>query len=423
MKNENFWVENTPRPDGLATDELPSKADVAIVGSGYTGLNAAIELAKSGANVVVLEQETVGWGGSSRNGGLFAPDISVGMQKIEKRYGQEMAAALWKWSLDALNHVEEMIVDEEIECDYSKKGQIYLACRPEHFTLAQGYMNYLAEKFDYFRQRAIGPDDLQNEIGTDIYFGGILEEFAGGADPAKYVFGLARAANRHGANIIERAKATDIRRRNGSFMISTSKGPIESKEVLLATSGYTSHLLPKARFGVFPIASCIVLTKPLSPELQREISPNNRVFYDSKRLLNYFRLTADGRLLFGGRKSSAEDANLARSSQRIHRRMLEVFPQLKDIPISHSWSGYVGYTFDRMPHIGRVNGVYYAYGYCGHGLVAASYMGVEVARLISGQQESSPFLEIPHPRYFWASFEKLFLPLGSLWYGFLDKYS
>lgn len=423
MKNVNYWVENTPRHEGLASEELPTKVDVAIVGSGYTGLNAAIELAKSGASVVVLEQESIGWGGSSRNGGLFAPDISVGMQTIEKRYGKEMAGAFWKWSLDASEYVEDIISVEGIACDYAKKGQIHLAYKPEHFTLAQRYMNYLAENFDYAGQHTIGPDELQKEIGTDSYFGGILEEFAGGADPAKYVFGLAGVANRRGAKLIERAKVTDIRQRNDGFKISTSKGLIEAKDVLLATSGYTSHLLPKARFGIFPIASCIVLTEPLSPELQREISPNNRVFYDSKRLLNYFRLTADGRLLFGGRKSGAEDSNMVRSARRIHRRMLEVFPQLKDIPISHTWSGYVGYTFDRMPHIGRVNGVHYAYGYCGHGLVAASYMGVEAAKLISGQQESSPFLEIPHPRNFFASLEKLFLPLGSLWYGFLDRYT
>ncbi len=423
MKNINYWIEKTPRPEGLATNELPTKVDVVIVGSGYTGLNAAIELAKSGTNVAVLEQETIGWGGSSRNGGLFAPDFSVGIQTIEKRYGREMAGAFWKWSLDALIYVEELISNEEIGCDYTKNGQIHLAYKPDHFTDAQRYLSYLAENFDYTGQRAIGPAELRNEIGTDSYFGGILEELAGGADPAKYVFGLAGVAIRNGAKLVERARVSNIRRRDGGFRVSTSKGPVESKEVLLATSGYTSHLLPKARFGIFPIASCIILTEPLSPELQREISPNNRVFYDSKRLLNYFRLTADGRLLFGGRKSSAEDSNLAGSVRRIHRRMLEVFPQLRDTPISHTWSGYVGYTFDKMPHFGRINGVHYAYGYCGHGLVAASYMGVEAAKVISGQQESSPFLEIHHPRYFFASFEKFFLPLGSLWYGFLDRIS
>lgn len=423
MKHANYWTENSPQPSDLTLSDLPSKVDVAIIGSGYTGLNAAIELSKNGASVVVLEQETIGWGGSSRNGGLFSPDFKAGMQEIQMRYGTKIAKAIWQWSLDACDHVEKMVLSENIECDFQRNGQIYLAYKPNHFTSAKSYMAFVIQQFGHSGLRAIEPSELNKEIGSQSFFGGILEETGGGADPAKYFFGLAQTANRFGVILVEKARVTDIERNNGGFRLTTPKGTIQSKEILLATSGYTSHLIPKARAGIFPIASSIILTEPLSEDLQHEISPNNRVFYDSKRLLNYFRLTRDGRLLFGGRKSSAEDSNLKRSARRIHRRMLEVFPQLKDKPITHTWSGYIGYTFDKMPHIGRINGVHYAYGYCGHGLAAASYMGVEVAKLISGQQESSPFLEIPHPRYFFASFEKLFLPLGSLWYGFLDRYT
>ena len=423
MKNINYWTENTLRPEDLPTQDLPPKADVTIVGSGYTGLNAAIELAKGGASVVVLDQETIGWGGSSRNGGLFSPDIAGGMSKIEKRYGNDAAKFFWQWSIDACDHVEKIVTEEGIECDFHRNGQIYLAYKPSHFISAKGYMSYLTEGYGYSGQRVVEPAELNTEIGSGSYYGGILDESGGGADPAKYVFGLAQTASRHGAMLVENAKVTSIARNNNAFQIATSKGTIETKEVLLATNGYTSHLVPKARYGIFPIASCIILTEPLSPELQSELSPNNRVFYDSKRLLNYFRLTADGRMLFGGRKSSSEDSNSDISAQRIHRRLLVVYPQLTGIPITHTWSGYIGYTFDKMPHIGCINGIHYAYGYCGHGLAAASYMGIEAAKLISGQQQSSPFLEIPHPRYFFASFEKLFLPLGSLWYGFLDRYT
>jgi glycine/D-amino acid oxidase-like deaminating enzyme len=423
MKNINYWVETTPRPEGIVTQDIPSTIDVAIVGSGYTGLNAAIELAKNGASVLVLDQGTIGFGGSSRNGGLFSPELAAGMTKIEYRFGKDLARFFWQWSVDACDHVERTVTDEGIECDFHRNGQIYLAYKPAHFDHAKRYMAYVIKQYGHSRLRAIESSDLQGEVGSGSYYGGILDESGGGADPAKYVFGLARVAQQHGAKLVENARVKKIKRKNWGYRLSTSKGSIETKEVLLATSGYTSHLLPKARYGIFPIASCIVLTEPLSPKLQGEISPNDRVYYDSKRLLNYFRLTADGRMLFGGRKSSAENSNSKRSALRIHRRMLQVFPQLKDVPITHTWSGYVGYTFDKMPHIGRENGVHYAYGYCGHGLAAASYMGVEAAKLISGQQESSPFLEIPHPRYFFASFEKFFLPLGSLWYGFLDRYT
>lgn len=423
MKHANYWTENTPQPSGLTVSNLPPKADVAIIGSGYTGLNAAIELKKSGADVVVLDQGTIGWGGSSRNGGLFSPDLAPGMLTIEKRYGTELAKYFWQWTLDACDYVERIVSNEGMPCDFDRSGQVYLAYRPNHLSEAKTYTEYLAEKFGHTGQRVLDAVDVLGEIGSKSYYGGILEELGGGADPAKYTFGLASLAERTGVRLVENAKATKIRPQVTGFRIESTKGEIESAEVLLATSGYTSHLIPRIRFGVFPIATCIVLTEPLSPDIQKEISPNGRVFYDSKRLLNYFRLTADGRLLFGGRKSTSEDANLDHSSKRIHRRMLEVFPQLKGIRMTHTWSGYVGYTFDKMPHIGRDNGIHYAYGYCGHGLAAASYLGVEVAKIISGKQEASPFMEIPHPRYFFASFEKLFMPVASLWYRFMDKIS
>jgi glycine/D-amino acid oxidase-like deaminating enzyme len=423
MKNLNYWVNNTPRPEGIISEEMPSTVDVAIVGSGYTGLNAAIELVKNGASVAVLDQGTLGFGGSSRNGGIFSPDLKSGMQSIENRYGMETAKVFWQWSLDASQYVENTISSEGIVCDYQQDGQVYLAIKAEHFTAAQRYMDYLAKNFGYTGQRAIGPSEIRDEIGSDSFYAGIFEAFAGGVDPAKYVFGLAKLAAMHGAQLIEHAKVTKVERLNSGFHLIASKGHIQADEVLLATNGYTTHLVPQARFGIFPIASCIILTEPLPESLQREISPSNRVYYDSKRLLNYFRLTADGRLLFGGRKSTAENTNLERSARRIHRRMLQVFPQLLGVCVTHTWSGYVGYTFDHMPHIGRINGIHYAYGYCGHGVIASSYMGVEVAKLISGEKESSPFLEIDHPRFFGASFEKIFLPLGSVWFRFLDRYT
>lgn len=423
MKRIPFWTDHTLRPEAILTSEFPGEVDVAIIGSGYTGLNAALVLSVAGADVAVLEQGTIGCGASSTNGGLVSADLSGGMDAVEKAYGIQMAQKLWDWSVESCDFVEYLIKDNGIDCDYHRNGKLRLAWKSEHLERSRRYSEYISNQFGYDGYYIVEGSDLQAEIGSPAYVGGVVDRYGAGLDPAKFVFGLARVASEKGARLLEKAKVTKVQRRNGRFHLETSQGKLLTKEVLLATNGYTTYLVPEARFGINPAGSSIIVTEPLSNDLQVEISPKGRVFVDSNNFLNYYRLTADGRMAFGGRRNLSANIDPAKSARALRKRLSHVFPQLKDVPLTHVWAGKICLSFDRLPHIGRIGGVYYAYGYTGHGVASACHLGHEAGQLIAGQIDSCPLMEINHPRTVLAAFSELYLPIVSIWYRFLDKIS
>lgn len=424
MKTSVFWTDNFPRPADLTGVDLPERADVAIIGSGYTGLHAAIALCRAGASVAVLEQETIGWGASSRNGGMATAGLKLDMSTVVKRYGKDMGRAFWIWAQAAIDHVEQTVRTEGINCDFSRSGHITLAFKPSHLLHMQEEVEWFARELDHRQVWVVSQSELHREIGCRGYYGGQVDATSAALHPAKYVFGLAQAAVRHGAHLVEQAEVLQVIRDNSDgFILTTRKGQLAARQVLLATNGYTSKLVRAARRGIFPIGSYIITTEPLSPAMQAELSPRGRMVFDSKHFLNYFRLTPDGRMLFGGRRDLSPDLDVQESAQALRARLLEVFPQLAHIPLSHSWAGKLGITFDEMPHIGRVEGIWYAYGYAGHGVAVASLMGKEAGEMIAGQRTSSLFSEINHRRSFVIEYDKLFLPLVSAWFRHLDRVS
>ena len=221
-----------------------------------------------------------------------------------------------------------------------------------------------------------------------------------GLHPAKLVFGLAEVAARYGALLFEEAGVFNIEKENHGFTLHTARGVLKTREVIIATNGYTDQLVPGLQPKVFTVGSYSIVTEPLSKELHEEISPKDYVFYDSKWFLNYFRMTPDGRMLWGGRNNLSTSLDLQDSANTLQSQMVRVFPQLKDTPITHTWTGQLGLTFDLMPNIGVEDGIHYAFGYGGHGLHTALYLGREIAWLIMGKIKSSPFMEIPHRTYF-----------------------
>jgi glycine/D-amino acid oxidase-like deaminating enzyme len=221
--------------------------------------------------------------------------------------------------------------------------------------------------------------------------------------------------------LVENAGVTRIRRENGAYRLITPRGEVRAREVLLATNGYTTpDVAPKARSGVMPIGSYIISTEPLPGALQEELSPKGRMFYDSKQYLNYFRLSPDGRMVFGGRNNLSTTLDLAESARRLHARMLEVYPQLEGYPLTHSWTGKLGVTYDLMPHVGREKGVWFAYGYGGHGVSIASYLGYQVGQMLAGAPADVPFIDIPHPRFFFTRWDRFYLPFVAQYYRLLD---
>jgi glycine/D-amino acid oxidase-like deaminating enzyme len=420
IKTIPYWTDKTSFTVYIPLSDLPQKVDVAVIGSGYTGLNAALTIAGAGGEVVVLEQETIGWGASSRNGGMTSAGMITHPGTMKKNYGLEKARQLWQWSLDAVDHVDRIIEQEGIECDFVRQGNLFLASKPAHFDHLRAFMQELQQDFDYPESMLVSKNELSNEIGSRAFYGGLLDAYGGGLDPAKYTFGLAFAATRYGARMVEKAQVTGIRRIKGGFLLSTSRGQVAAKEVVVATNGYTTGVFRGIRRGVFPAGSYIIVTEPLPLDLQDELSPNNRMFEDSKNFLSYFRLTVDGRALLGGRSSLSTELDLLKNARILHKRMLHIWPQLEGFEITHSWTGKLGLSFDMMPHAGRLNGVWFANGYCGHGISIGSYLGHEIGQIISGQKTDSLIMEIKQPRYFLATMENTFLPLVTLWYRILD---
>ena len=421
MQKSPLWTDQFSRPNNIITSDSPSaETDIAIVGSGYTGLCAARILKKNGASVTVLDRNTIGWGASSRNGGMATPGLKQGIQKIHKIYGEKLAHEFWKISVDAIDLIDEIVTEHSIDCDWERNGHASLATKPSHASRLKEYGSWLEKEFGHY-QKYIPKHQIRDEIGSDTYYGALTDEISGGLHPSKYVFGLASAVSNLGVQLCENTAVTKIEKNDSNnFKLITSKGDITAKKVIIATNGYTDRLVSKLKPLIFPVGSYIVVTEPLTNELQNIINPKRRMYYDSKRFLNYFRLTPDGRMLWGGRNDLSTDLDLDDSAKRLSKELYTVFPDLKDIPITHTWTGKLGITFDLMPHIGKTNGIYYAFGYGGHGLSIATYLGTEIGLMLAGKKDRSPFMEISHQTTFFYRNRPWFIPFAARYFRFLD---
>ena len=421
MLKTPLWTEQFPKPNNLVTSDNPSSdTDIAIIGSGYTGLCAARILRKNGASVTVFERNTIGWGASSRNGGMATPGLKQGIQKIYKMYGSKLAHEFWKASVDAIDLIEEIVDEHSIDCDWQRNGHASLATKPSHAPRLKQYGSWLEKKFGHV-QNYISKNQIRDEIGSDAYHGALTDEISGGLHASKYVYGLATTVSNLGVQLCEQTDVLDIEKNDSNyFRLITSKGDVRAKKVIVATNGYTDRLVPGLKPLIFPVGSYIVVTEPLSEDLQKIISPKKRMYYDSKWFLNYFRLTPDGRMLWGGRNDLSTDLDLDDSAKRLTRELYSILPDLRDIPITHTWTGKLGITFDLMPHIGEKNGIYYAFGYGGHGLSIATYLGTEIGLLLSGKKDRSPFMEISHQTMFFYRNRPWFIPFAARYFRFLD---
>jgi len=345
---------------------------------------AAARLAALGRSVALLERHELGWGASSRNGGMVHPGFKVGPGALLKRYG-DRGRQLYQASLDAFALVEETITTNRIECDYARSGHLHLAYKPGHVEHLEAEANVLRDEFGV-DATVLDRDALASEIGSPVYHGALLYERSGGLHPARYVAGLARLARDGGAQLHDRTPAIAIAgRQAGGFTVKTPRGDIATRDVLLATNGYSDGLVPSIRRRIIPIGSYIIATEPLSADRARSAIPNRRMLFDSKNFLYYWRLSNDNRMLFGGRASFAPTTT-AKARDWLYAAMIRVHPQLAGVMVEHAWGGNVGFTFDRLPHIGRIEGITYALGYCGTGVAMSTYFGQLAADWIGGGQ-------------------------------------
>jgi glycine/D-amino acid oxidase-like deaminating enzyme len=427
VREHNFWLTTAEMPHIDAACPLPEVVDVAVIGGGFTGLSAARTLARHGATVAVLEAETVGWGASSRNGGMVLTGLKLGVNKLISMYGRDRTQRMYAASVASMDCVEQLVREENIACDFSRCGHLEVACKQKHFDDYARQVEVIAREFNH-QLRIVPRTDLPSEIGSPIYYGGMVDEVSAGLNPARYVAGLAGATAKAGAAIFEQTRVDKIEREARQaaqgWRVTTSRGAVWARDVFVGTSGYTGAATPALRKKIIPIGSYIITTEILPDALARELSPRNRMIYDSKNYLYYYRLTPDNRMLFGGRAAFfPETADSIRKSAEILRQgMIDVYPQLRDVKVEYIWGGTLDFAFDIMPHAGQIDGIYYAVGYAGHGVAMATWQGQKMAESIAGDKPENPFVGIPFPGAPLGLYDgrPWFLPFAGAWYKFLD---
>jgi len=395
---------------------LPTEADVVVIGGGYCGLAAAAELARRGQDVVLVDAQDLGWGASTRNGGMVLPELKAGPRSLEQAYG-ELGVRLHAAVEDAFDHVESLIKQEHIECDYSRCGQLYLS----HTERSATHLDALAAELTSVGSPAhvVRGPDLQAEIGSHLFAAGLVVERSGGLHPARFHAGLVRVAEAAGASLHANTAASDLSRAGSGWTVATTRGSIQAGSVLVATNAYADGLVPELRRRVLPMGSFIIATEPLDPALAAEVLPTRRMVFNDRNLLWYWRLDPDGRMVFGGRKRLGRVA-LDEARDHLHRSMLTVHPQLAHARIDRAWGGDVALTLDRLPHCGRIDGLWYATGCNGSGVATNTWLGHRMGGAICGDP-LPPFAELPHRPIPFHRVRRAWLPAVSAWYRMRDR--
>ena len=398
MKLTPYWLDTATPSGDYRANPLPERADVAIVGAGFTGLSAALEAAKHGAKVVVLDEHTVGWGASGRNGGMATTGLAIGLGKAIKRYGRSQALEMFSEYNRAIDTIEELVKEHSIECDFRRSGKLTLAMNAKQVGQMRKTQQTLADLADY-PVHVVGKEDIHSEIGSDFYAGGMVDPQGAGVHVGRFAHGLAEASAKAGVTLCENARVTQLTRPpGGGHEVRTTRGAVHADQVLVATSGYTGALTPWLRRRTIPVGSFIIVTEPLPLETVQRILPRDRQASDNKMLTYYFRITPDSRLLFGGRARfalSSPDSDL-KSAEILRQAMTTVFPYLASVQVDYTWGGLVDLTMDQMVHAGQHEGIHYSLGYSGHGVQMATYMGKQMGLSMVGKPSRNLWEQLPY---------------------------
>ncbi len=384
-KTTPYWWEETPRPE-LSQHEMPAEADVVIIGAGYTGLSAALQTSRGGRHTVVLDADDVGWGCSTKNGGQISTSIKPTYQELASKYGAERAFNILKEGHNALTWIGDFVTGEKIDCHFKIAGKFIGAHNPVQYEQLGKNIDSQQKGLEseaYLIPRA----EQHTELDSDMYHGGAVFPKFASLDPARFHQGLLKRVLEAQVTIQGHCPATDVVRDGDHFRVTTAKGPIRARNVIVATNGYTGSITPWLRRRIIPIGSYVIATEPLQPGQMDRLIPRDRIIGDTRRMVFYYRASPDRqRIVFGGRVSHNETDPLI-SGPKLHAKMVEIFPELSQTRISHSWAGFVGYTFDKLAHIGNYDGVHYSMGYCGSGVSMASYLGMRIGQQVLGVGE------------------------------------
>ena len=424
MKFESYWHDTAPKFVAAFSGTVDGHYDVAVIGGGFTGLAAARQLAKSGARVAVLEANHIGWGASGRNGGHLNNGLAHSFIAAKAELGVERAVALYRALDDSIDTIERIVAEENIDCDFRRAGKLKLASKPQHFDA-------IARNFEAVHREVdpdtalLTPDDLKTEVGSPFH-GAMLSKKSAMMHMGRYVVGLAQAAVRHGATIFEDGHVRGHTISGPKHRLETSRGEVTADHVLVATGAYTAGAsFNYFRRRIIPVGSFLIATRPLTEAEVAATMPGNRTCVTSMNIGNYFRLSPDNRLIFGGRArfAATSDQRTDEKSGAILRASLaQIFPQLANVEIDYCWGGLVDMTKDRYPRAGYVDGVWYAMGYSGHGAQLSTHLGMIMADAILGKAARNPLQGLEWPAVPGHFGKPWFLPLVGLYYKALDRF-
>jgi len=408
-------LTNYPRLDG------DQRCDICVIGGGFTGLSTALHLRQLGYDVIVLEAHKIGWGASGRNGGQLGSGQRVGQDTLENMVGKDQARLLWNLAEDSKNLVKDLIKYHDISCDL-KPGILHTAHKKKYQDDYKQEVEKLQKQYNYESIRYVDSQEMSEMLGMNSYHGGTLDMGAGHLHPLNFILGLGEACHKAGVKIYENSPALSYEEK-GKIIIQTETGSVTSSQLVLGCNGYLGKLEPRLAGKIMPINNFIVATEPLGEDLARKINRDDVAVADSKFVINYFRMSSDNRLLFGGGENYTpwfpkDIANFVR------KYMLEIYPILKNAKIDYAWGGTLAITLNRLPHIGKLGqNIYYAQGYSGHGVAMATLAGKIVAEAINGNEnnfdafEKLPTYSFPGGRYLrWPM-----MTLGMLYYGLRDR--
>ncbi|WP_296741169.1 FAD-binding oxidoreductase [Mesorhizobium sp.] len=422
MKLASYWHETSEPFRGAKSEPVSGDFDVAVVGAGFTGLNAARRLAKSGMKVALIEAQHVAYGASGRNGGHLNSGLAESFGSASAHMGEERARRLWRAYDQSIDMIERIVEEEQIDCSFRRAGKLKLASKPSHVERLRTMADDIRREVDS-SARWLDRDEVRAELGSEAFHGAILYPKSAMAHMGRYANGLAAAAKKHGASIWEHNPVTARHKVANGWKLTTPTGSLTARQIILATDAYTTSAFGYFQRRIIPIASFIIATRPLTEVEVKETLAGNRTYVNSLNIANYFRLTPDNRFLFGGRArfSAASNQRTDQSSGRLlQQQLLSMFPQLKDVAIDYCWGGLVGCTPDRLPRAGKADDVIFGMGYSGHGAQMSTLIGSALADIAMGRTDTNPLEGLPLQSVPLHTGKPWFLPIVGAYYRFKD---
>ena len=417
LASRRYGVEDKPLTQDIDTDTL-------IIGGGFTGLSSAYHLARKGQRFALVEAYDFGWGASGRTGGMLPPRYKKGFSCIAKLYGNETAVWLHALILEAIDTVEQIVSSEAIDCDFARTGQITAAHSAEALSGLQADYEWARTVIQDTGATILNQDEVREEIGGGNYPGGWLDQRGAGIHPLNYSWGLAEKLRQQGAELYNRTKVLGLKETADGILVETDGGRISAKRVIIATNAYTDtvHFAPgELENRIVAVASSIVATAPLGA-IADQMVKNRRMIADTRRIMSYFRVSPDNRLIFGGRGDLTGRKDSPEVYQEIEKRMQETFPGI-DFKVEYRWFGKVAVSTDDFPHIGKLSDrVIYAMGYGGRGVALANLLGKYAAALAAGENiQLGPMTDNPFAKFPFHAFRMLGMQLVAGWWRYLDN--